>query len=367
MPKKTSKKIPKKNVLEFDINIGGTGLTVKALFAKHVSVMLKSGLTIVEALSIAEDSAQGKFKKILKGVLKSVESGQSLSDSFARDPKVFTGIFISTTQAGEASGTLEGNMEHLAEQLEKEKELVEKIKGAMLYPLVVLVAAFFLGIAMTFLVLPKITPLFEGLGVKLPFTTRALIWFSHFVEQNGTILFISIVFFVIFITWLLKQKFIQPLTHWILLKTPIIKKITKNANLARFCRTLGTLLRSGLNIDEALEITEKTLGNYHFRKALAKINQSIGKGTQLSDNLKLFEKLFPKMVNRMVKVGEESGRLEEVLLYMAEFYELEVDTATKKLATAIEPILLLFIGFIVGFLALSIITPIYNITGNIRR
>jgi len=353
--------------LNKDISFGRVGLAQKALLAKHLSVMLKSGLTITESLSIALDSSSGSLRKTLQGVLKSVESGQPLSSSFERYPKVFSGLFISATHAGESSGTLGENLEHLAEQLEKDKELVAKIKGAMLYPIVVLIAAFFLGLAMAFLVLPKITPLFEGLKMDLPVTTRGLIWFSHFVQDYGTALFAGIVGFVIFMIWLVKQKFIHPVTHWLFLKVPIIKKISINANLVRFSRTLGTLLKSGLNIDEALVITKDTVGNYYYKKALESASARIGKGTKLSDNLEQYPKLFPKMTTRMVRVGEESGRLEETLLYLAGFYEVEVDTATKFLATAIEPILLIFIGLTVGFLALSIITPIYNITGNIRR
>lgn len=357
----------KKNLLETDVSIGGVSLTQKALFAKHLSVMLKSGLTIVEALEIAADSAQGKLKKVLMGVLKSVKSGQSLSSSFGRYPKVFSATFVSATMAGESSGTLEESLETLAEQLEKEKELTSKIKGAMLYPLVVMTAAFALGIAVTFLVLPKITPLFEGMKMELPITTRALIWFSHFVQAYTWPLFFGLVGGTIFLVWLLRRKFVNPFTHWLFLKLPILKKISFNSNLARFCRTLGTLLKSGLNIDEALEITKDTLGNHYYKKSLAQVSQRIGKGSKLSDNLAQFKNLFPKMTIRMIYVGEESGRLEEVLLYLADFYEVEVDTATKSLSTAVEPILLAFIGLMVGFLALSIITPIYNITGNIQR
>jgi type II secretory pathway component PulF len=365
--KQKSNKKPKQSLLEGEISIGGVSLAERAVFAKNLAVMLKSGLTITAALEIAYESAQGKLKKILQGVLKSVEAGRSLSSAFSVYPKVFSGLFINATKAGESSGTLEENLDNIAKQLEKEKELSSKIKGAMLYPIVVLIATFALGMVLSFVVLPKITPLFEGLKVELPITTRGLIWFSHVVQDNGIVLFLGIIAFIIFMSWLVRQKFAKPVTHKFLLYTPIIKRIVRNVNIARFCRTLGTLLKSGLNIDEALEITKDTVGNYYFQTALADVSKRIGKGTKLSENLKQYESLFPVMVTRMINVGEESGKLDETLLYLAHYYEIEVDTSTKSLSTAIEPILLIFIGLVVGFLALSIITPIYDITGNIKR
>jgi len=351
----------KKGLGSISFSFTRINLTTKAIFAKHLAVMQKSGLTIVESLSIIADSSQGKFKRIVKGILKSTEAGNTLSSSFARYPKIFPSIFISSIYAGESSGTLDQNLENLAIQMEKEKELSSKIKGAMLYPSVVLVATFILGIVLSFLVLPKIIPLFEGLKVDLPFTTRALISFSHFMDDNGGKAFIGLVVFLIFFVWLVKQKFIKPITHLFFLKMPIVNHITRNINLARFTRTLGMLLKSGLNIDEALKVTKDTLGNYYYHKSLEEVSQRVGKGITLSENLKHYEDLYPKMVSRMILVGEESGNLEDTLFYLADFYELEVDNASKALSTTIEPVLLIFIGLAVGFLALSIITPIFNI------
>jgi len=180
-------------------------------------------------------------------------------------------------------------------------------------------------------------------------------------------LFLGIIGTVLFAGWLARQKFIKPFTHFFLLKIPIIKGVARNSNLARFSRTLGMLLKSGLSIDEAIRVTKDTMSNYYYHKSLEDVYKRVGKGVKLSDNLKQYEHLYPKMVSRMILVGEESGKLDETLLYLADFYELEVDNATKALSTTIEPILLIIIGCVVGFLALSIITPIYNITGNIRR
>ncbi len=357
----------KKSILDLDINIGGVNAEQKAILARHLSVMLKSGLTIVEAIETTAEQSSGKLKQVLKGLLKASQAGQSLSDAMARYPKAFSEMFINIVRAGEKSGTLEENLTNLAEQLEKDRELRAKIKGAMLYPTVVLIAAFGLGLSMAFLVLPKITPLFEGLKMDLPFTTRWLISFSHLIRENTLALFGGIIAAIAFLLWLIKRKFSQPVTHWLLLKLPLVGKIVYQTNLAGFCRSLGTLLKSGLNIDEAIEITSKTATNYYYGQALTYVSSTVKKGTKLSSKLELYPKLFPKLTTRMIRVGEKSGKLEESLLFLAHFYEVEVDNTTKSLSTAIEPILLIVIGLVVAFLALSIITPIYKITGNVRR
>lgn len=367
MTKTTKRKKGNKSILEANVSIGGVTLAEKALFAKHLAVMLHSGMTIVEALGVAEDSAQGKFKKIIASIGLSIKSGRSLSDSLANYPKVFSELFINVAKAGEASGTLVENLENISDGLKKEKELIGKVKGALLYPVIVLVATFILGMTLVFFVLPKITPLFEGLNVDLPFTTRALIDFSHFIQESGFYFFWGIVVFFVALFWFVKQNFSKPITHKIILKTPVLNKLVRNTNLARFSRTLGMLLQSGVNIDEALEIVKSTMGNFYYRKALNDVSKRVGKGVRLADGLEGSSELFPKLLTKMIHVGEESGRFEDTLFYLADYYEEEVDTSTKSLSTALEPILLIFIGLVVGFLALSIITPIYDITGNIKR
>lgn len=350
-----------------DIVIGHVSLADRALFAKHLSVMLKSGVPITEALATTRDTASGKLKQALGGVLKSVESGRSLSASMAEYPAIFSGLLVQATYAGETSGTLVENLEHVALQLEKEKELTEKIRSAMFYPIIVLGATFILGTVLAFWFLPKLTPLFEGLRIPLPLTTRILIRFSHVVQDYGGRLVIGIVVGSMCTVWLVRQRFAKPLVHWLFLHTILIKKIARGANIARFARTLGTLLESGIGIGEALEITKNAASNYYYVRAIDRSARYVQRGEKLSKSLTEYAALFPPIVTRMIRVGEESGRLDETLLYIADFYDVEVDTSTKALATAVEPILLLIIGVIVGGLALSIITPIYEITGNISR
>ncbi len=359
-----SKKKP--TVVERRRYIGHISLTEKAFFVRHLAMMLKAGVSLIEALSLSAESSPRRLQQLLSYIQRSVERGRSLSNVLSDYPKVFSALFIKTIHAGEVSGNLEQNLFHLAEQLEKERELRSKIKTALTYPSVIFIASIGLGIAVTYFILPKITPLFEGFKIKLPLSTRGLIWLSHFIQTQGVLALVVGILFVLFVSWLFRQLWIQPLTHGVLLRLPWVKRIIIQINLARFCRVFGMLLRSGLSIEEALGITQKTLGNYYFRQSLTKVLTSINRGGQLSDTLSRAGTLYPPLLTRMIRIGEEAGQLDETLLSLAGYYENEVDQMTKSIATFVEPILLLFIGLVVAFLALSIITPIYDITGSIK-
>jgi len=345
----------------------GASLATRALFAKHLAVMLKSGLTLTEALAITRDSSRGAFRAVLSDVMRAVETGRPLSQAFGDHEAVFGGLFIEATYAGEKSGTLPENLENIAAELDREKDLAAKIKGALMYPSVVLGAAFLLAMGVSFFVLPKITPLFESFRTELPFATRALISFSHFISDYGYYFFGGVTGLIVLLTWMARQKFSHPFTHLLLLRAPIVGGMIRSANIARFNRTLGMLLKSGVNVDEAIEIARDSMGNYYYKLALTRVGRDVAKGSKLSESLAQEAHLFPAIVTRMIKVGEESGKFEETLFYLASFYEAEVDTSTKTLATTLEPVLLIFIGLLVGGLALAIITPIYEITGSIKR
>lgn len=353
-------------MLATNINLKGTSLVEKVVFAKHLSLMVKSGVVISEALKILYQGSSGKFKETIGEIYNSVKSGRTLSRSLGRYPKIFSDFFVGAVYAGESSGTLGESLENVANQLRKEQELDEKIKGALLYPIIILVAAFAMSLFLAFYILPKIIPLFEGMKMQLPWTTRLLITFSHLVEKYGSLMLAGIILLVIILAWLLRQNFAKPFFHKIWLSLPIVNNIVRQANLARFSRTLGTLLTSGLNIVEALDITGKSTTNYYYRQALFTVGKGVSKGNKLSVNLAKFKEYFPDMLIRMVSIGEESGKLEETLVYLADFYEEEVDNSTKNLSVIVEPILLIAVGLGVGFLALSIITPIYSITGNVK-
>ncbi len=350
-----------------DLSWGRVSLTDKALLAKQLSLELRSGLTLTDALAVSVDSSQGKLQSILKNVLHAVESGQTFSGALGAYPKVFSGLFINTVYVGESSGTLADNLENIAKELEKERELSSKVKGAMVYPIAVLIITFILGLALSFLVLPKIVPLFQGLKVTLPFSTRALIYFSNLMDNYGWQIFTGLIALIIFLIWFLRQKFIYPVTHFLFVRLPIIGPATRALNLARFTRSLGSLLKSGQNAVESLTTSERSINNYYYKLAIKRAAARVSGGGRLSEALAEFPKLFPVMLTRMIRVSEESGKFEETLFYLSDFYELELNKTTKNLSTTIEPAMLLLIGLVVAGLALAIITPIYEITGNIKR
>lgn len=339
----------------------------KAMFAKNLSLMLKSGLDILEALEVVRELATGRLEPVIGDIIGSIDAGNSLSSALGKHPKIFSGFFVNTVQAGEMSGTLVENLENLAAYFIKTDELFAKIKSASVYPLIVMVGALLLGVILSFAVLPKIIPLFEGMNVELPITTRLLIYFTHFIERHRDGLLSGLFGGSIFMFWVCTRQFAKPVTHWIILKIPVVNKLVANSSLANFSSTLSMMLKSGLIIDEALLVARDVVGNHYFKKALSDVHQRTMQGKQLSESLSAHPEIFPKMVVSMVMIGERSGNLDSSLSHLSSYYEGEVDAATKNLSVAIEPLMLLFIGLLVGMLAVSIITPIYKLTGNVGK
>ncbi|MCA9391816.1 type II secretion system F family protein [candidate division WWE3 bacterium] len=352
---------------KFSLNLpfGKPSAGQMAIFAKQLSVMVRTGLPVTEALGITAESTSGPLKKAILEVLKSVESGTTLADAFDNQPQAFSKLFVSTMRAGEVSGTLEDNLTSLATQLTNEKNLMGKVKSAMYYPIVVVIAAIVMGAIVAFVVLPKMTPIFNSLRIDLPFATKVLLWVANLFQAYGVIIIPAIVIGTLALVTVLAQRFAQPFTHLVLIKFPIVKRISKNLGLARFCRNLAMLLTSGLNIVEAFETTKDTIGNYYYAKALEKVSWHIGRGGKISESISEYEDLFPKIITRMVEMGEKTGQLEEVLAYLGEYYENEVDVAVRTFSSTLEPLLLLGVGGLVAFIALAIITPIYQLTGGI--
>ncbi|MDD4412350.1 MAG: type II secretion system F family protein [Patescibacteria group bacterium] len=368
MATKDNKEKKPKPKAGLNMELGRVTLSQKLIFAKNFALMLKSGLTVSEALEVLiKTLGSGRLKIVLNEILTSVRSGSSLSQAMTRYPKVFSGFFIGSVYAGENSGRLTQNFEVIADELGKEKELINKVKGALIYPIVVFSAAIILGIVLSFVVLPKIIPMFEGLKMKLPIATVILIKLAKFLKAYGQEAAIGLIL-AFFGTWFgLTRKRSRPFAHGLILRLPISSKISRNLNVSRFCRTLASMLSSGLNIIESLEVSGNTLSNWHYRRAIEQVRRGVDKGGKVSDYLVQYNFLFPDMMIRMIAVGEETGKLEETLFYLADSYESEVDEAAKNLSATIEPALLIIIGLAVGFLALSIITPVYNLTGSLAK
>ena len=346
------------------IVLGRVKLVEKVMMAQHLSVMIKAGMTIDAALETLADNSSSVLNKRLTQVLADVKKGNSLSSALAKYPKDFDKMFISMVAVGEEGGTLAKNLSIVATQQKKSYELRSKLKAASLYPTVVLLAVIGLTALISAYVLPKITGFFDSLNVELPLTTRIMMTVSRFMAENW--LPVMGVILGIFVLWnvLLKFKNTRFFIHTFLLKVPVLGKLYKQMNLALFCRTIASLLDSGISIDRSLQIVSQTLSNEVYKREVVLVYHQILKGTSLSDSL-TGRKHFPSLVSRMSKVGENSGQLSETLDYMADFYENEVDVVTKNLSTMLEPILLVIIGLAVGFAAMSIINPIYNLTGQV--
>jgi type IV pilus assembly protein PilC len=349
--------------------LGTVSHVEKVLFCKHLSVMLKAGLTLLESMAILEEQASSwRFRLIVKSVRRRIEHGERFSDALAAFPQVFSPFFVNIVRAGELSGTLEENLEHLAVQFSKEHELRSKVKTALMYPTIVLLAAAFIGFFFATYVLPQVANLFTGLqGIKLPVVTVILLKVSAFARKYTFFSFVGLFGGIYFVFWFLRRKFLAPFTHYLVLKLPIIRKIVQDVNIARFSLVFGTLLRSGIDIIKAIEVTSTVLGNIYYKRALGRVLVEVQRGQPVSEVLVRYPHLFPRLTGRMIGVGERAGKLEDVLGYLSDFYELEVQTTMKNLQTILEPVLLLFIGLIALAMAFAILIPIYNFISAISR
>ncbi|HBL39290.1 TPA: hypothetical protein DDZ10_01315 [Candidatus Uhrbacteria bacterium] len=339
--------------------------TEKMLFTKYFAVLLKSGVAIDEAIDILLQQSKGPLKKILETLKASVEQGKTLAEGLGHYPHVFSPVFINLIAAGEASGTLQKNLDHLARQLEKEHNLRKKVRGAMMYPMIVLLGALVVGALVFVFVLPKITSLFKSLKVELPWTTKAILWLVDTIATKPILVFGFVAAVILLVLVIPRIRFLKPALHWLLLRLPIFGRTSKNTNLARMTRLMGTLLASGVTINEALVITKQTVRNHHYRKLFDRALDEVSQGQMLTEVLGHESKLVPPMALRLIRVGEETGTLPDMLTYLADFYEEEVDSTIQDISTLIEPFLILTIGLLVGILAFSIISPIYQIVGSV--
>jgi len=337
-------------------------LSEKMVFARHLAVMIGAGLSMTRALEILSLQTKNKgFSKIIKSLKENVSQGQSFADSLAKYPKIFSELFINMVRVGESSGGLEETLKMLAFQMEREHELKSKIKGALIYPTVVVIAMFGIGILMMVVVMPQLTQVFKEMNSDLPLSTQMIISFSDFLIQHWAIGLMGLLGLIVVVRLLLKTTSGKTSFDWVLLRLPIFGEIIKKVNSARLARTLGALIESSVPIVQSLQIIAGTLGNSFFRQSLTEASLSVQKGGQLSKFIDSYPQLYPAMVGQMIAVGEETGTMGAVLGKLADFYEEEVNAVTKGMASIIEPILMVVIGAAVGFFAISMIQPMYSV------
>lgn len=339
------------------------------LFTKHLSTMIKAGIPISRALtSLEKQTKSDNLKKVLRSAIKDVENGRSLGKALGKFDYVFSKFYLSLVEIGEQSGELENTLNFLAIQLAKDYNLKKKIQSAMLYPGVILTSASVMGSFVSFYILPKLLDFFTSFEIELPLSTKILIWFAGVMKNYNILIIASIIVLLALMRIVTNLPAIKPKWHALLLKIPIFGKIMMYHNLASFARNLGTLLKSGVPIANALASTADTLTNLAYKNSVQDLKEYLIKGKKINEamNIRKYEQ-FPPVVVEMIAVGEQTGRLDETLLYLADFYEDEIDNITGNLATLLEPVLLLAIGLIVAFVAMAIISPIYKLTGSISR
>jgi type IV pilus assembly protein PilC len=349
---------------------GGVKLTELSVFCRQFSTMIDAGVSLVRCLTVLQEQSQSpKLRRILFDIQAEVEAGNSLSRAMQKYPRVFSNLFIGLVRAGEVGGVLEESLQRLSHFLEKDVELRRKVKSAMTYPCIVMFVAVVIVIGLVTLILPKFFDLFKELGVKeFPPITMFLKQCSDFLTMGFPVrqIVIGIVCFLITIAFKLfvRTKFGKRLYDRFKLKVPVFGKLNHKIALARFSRTLGTLLVSGVPILQALETVAGTVDNDILADAIMHCRARIREGDRIGDPLKK-SGLFPPMVVQMISIGEESGALDSMLTKVAEFYESEVESALESLTAAIEPVMIVFLGGCVGFIVIAMFMPLVSIIQNL--
>lgn len=336
-------------------------LTDKMMFTRNLQVMISSGLSLPKSLQVL--SLQGKNKVFTKAILdikEEVIKGNNFSDSLKKYPNIFSELFQNMIKVGEEAGNLEEVLVILSKQMEREHELKSKIIGALMYPAVIITAMIGIGILMLVMVVPSIAETFEDLGIELPVTTQFIIGLGTFMAEKWYLSIIGTIIFAGFFWFGLKTKKVKKVIDGILLRLPIVSSLIKKTNSAATIRTLSSLLSAGIPIVRSLEIVSNTLGNFYYKKALSEAGEKVKKGGKLSDALSHYKEIYPIIVIQMIRVGEETGETSSILAKLADFFEEEVGNATKNMASIIEPILMLIVGAVIGFFAISMIQPMYS-------
>jgi type IV pilus assembly protein PilC len=352
----------KKSVLSLEL--GGVPMIQRILFTQHLGIMLDSGLSLGKALRVLSQQAGKKyFSEVIIGLQKKVEQGTSFADALKNYPKVFPPVYVNMVKLGETSGNLSKVLRELAVQMKKTYDLTRKIKGAMYYPGVILITFIGIGIMLIVYVLPKLVDVFEGIGGELPLTTQLLIKGSKFFNANWLWIAIGLGLLITLLIVGIRTNRGKKGLGTVGLKVPKVGDIIKKINIARFCRTFSSLLKSGVPIVDSLEIVADTLGNVRYHDAVIAASKTVKTGTAISQSFKNVDDIFPPIVTQIMNVGEETGTLDEVLTQLADFYEEEVAQEMDNLSSIIEPIMMLVLGGGVALLAISIIGPIYSLSG----
>jgi len=333
----------------------------KILFTRHLHTLLESGIALDQALKIASEQAENhSLKKVLTDLYQQTKRGEPLHGSLARHPRYFSPFFVNLVRVGEKSGTLDNVLEHLLEQQERDYELITKTRSALIYPAIIIMAAIGILTLMMAFVIPNITELLLEYNVDIPLSTKILIWISAMINHHSLLLLtVTLILFLILRRWI-KSPRGKLQWDWFKLNVPILKRIVVEFNMARICRSMSALLKSGVSIDEALLLTSTVCGNLYYQRSIAAGVDIVRKGIPMTEVLHGNPRLYPIMSTRMIEIGERTGKFDNMFTRLALFYEKSVLTTIQNLSSIIEPVLLLIIGLGVAFVAVSILTPIWR-------
>lgn len=338
-------------------------LAQKIFFVQQLKVMVKSGISLSIALrTLSEQTKSKSFKKILLDLQATVEKGSLLSQGLDKYQKSFGELFINMVKAGETSGKLEDVLDQLFVQMNKDNEIISKVRGAMIYPAIVVTMMLAIGTLVIVYVIPTISSVFLELNVELPLATRILIGISNIAINYGIFIVIGLIITLVILVRIIKTTKGKNTFHTIILKSPILGGIVKKINIARFCRTLSSLLKTDIPIVQSFEITSKILGNAIYKNALLISKEQIKKGVSIKDSLSSYTEIFPPVILQMISVGEETGSLDNILEESAIFYEEDVSQTMESLPSIIEPVLMIILGLGVGGMAVAVMMPLYSLS-----
>ena len=339
----------------------------KLLFFDHLEKMINAGLSLSDTLDALVDDAQTKnFKKIITDLKFEIESGNKLSIGMSKYPKIFSSIEIKMVEIGEVSGTLAENARLIKDQVQKTYDLRKKVKSAMMYPIIIASVMLIVGTGLIIFVYPQLATMFQNSGETLPLPTVIMITISHIVTNYWFFTIIFVVALIVGIRLLLRNPRFKYLWNKMSIHIPIFGELIKKINVTNFSRTLGNLIKSGIQINQAVNITKDTIPNEAYKKVISDLEKNIESGDQIEETLKKYPKLFPPISVRMIAIGDKTGNTADMLLAVAEFYQTQIDDTLDNLSTIIEPIMLFVMGGGVLLIALSVIAPIYQMTGSIN-
>ena len=331
------------------------------LFSRQLATLISARVPILQALRILQEQVATKYlSEIIGNLIAAVENGESLSLSMSRYENVFGSVYTSLVRSGEASGSLDKALTYLAEQLEKDYELKSKVKGAMTYPAFVMVALLVVGVLMFKFVLPKLTSVLEEQGGELPAVSRGLIAFTHFFDQYWWLVIVGIIALIIGVKLFVSTTIGRYEWDKLKIELPILGPISKKIYLARFARNLSTLVVGGIPIIKALQIVAEVINNQIYRDILYSTVTKVTAGQPISEGISQYPEHFPVIVSQMVRVGEQTAQLDDIMAKLALFYEKEVDTQISTLTTLLEPLIMVVLGIGVGLLVAGVLLPIYN-------